>query len=626
MSDPVVPLPIPPTSLRPSDAAPGSRLTLTAILAVAVIAAILHVGQAIFLPLAFAVLITFALSPLVDLLRRTGLPTLVAVLAAVTAAFLGIGLFLLVVTWQFGQLAQQLPTFQGNIIAKLDALQNSGTGDGIMARLAEMAAQISDRLSAATATAGPDAAAPVQVEVIERQSPVSVLVEVAGPLLSPVATAGLVVVVVIFMLLEREELRDRFIRLVGSSDIHKTTRVISEAGSGVGQYLLTQILVNTIYAVPIGLGLWLIGVPNAVLWGMTTLVLRFVPYIGTFLSAAFPVVVAFAASPDWSMVVWTAALFLVVELVTSNVIEPWLYGSRTGVSALAIIVSAIFWTWIWGPMGLVLSTPLTVCLVVLGRHIPQFEMFDILFGDRPVLAAHSRLYQRLLVGDVVEATFRAEEALDSAFISDFHRDTGLPALLLAEADRERGVIGEEEGARLVGSAMRLLDELDPYVAEELAEHGDEAGAGRRIAVIGGRTGLDDVAARMLGQTLAAEGALVTVLSHDDLAPSRFAAVTGADADTLVIGFLDPAPSRASLLHVRRIKRAVPGLRVGIALWQAPTAGEDDPPACAEIMALGADFCVASLDDALTEVLTRREALPLPEIAPRPARRRPGRAA
>jgi len=318
-------------------------------------------------------------------------------------------------------------------------------------------------------------------------------------------------------------------------------------------------------------------------------------------------------------------LFLVVELVTSNVIEPWLYGSRTGVSALAIIVSAIFWTWIWGPMGLVLSTPLTVCLVVLGRHIPQFEMFDILFGDRPVLAAHSRLYQRLLVGDVVEATFRAEEALDSGFIADFHRDTALPALMLAEADRVRGVIGGDEGARLVGSAMRLMDELDPFVAEELAEHGDEAGAGRSVAVIGGRTGLDDVAARMLGQSLAAEGVNVTTLSHDDLAPSRFAAVTGAPADTLVIGFLDPAPSRASLLHVRRIKRAVPGLRVGVVLWR-PLSVEATPAACAEVMAIGADFCAASLDDALTEALTRREALPLPEIADRPVRRRPGRGA
>ncbi|MFN7053507.1 MAG: AI-2E family transporter, partial [Gemmobacter sp.] len=353
---------------------------------------------------------------------------------------------------------------------------------------------------------------PLKVELVERQSPVQMLQDLVVPLVSPIATTGLVVVVVVFMLLEREELRDRFIRLIGSNDLHRTTQVLEEAGSRVANYLLVQLLVNLIYAVPIGLGLWLIGVPNALLWGLLTLVLRFVPYIGSVLAAVFPLFLAFAVSPEWEALLWTAALFVVVELVTSNIVEPWLYGSRTGLSPLAIIVSAIFWTWIWGPLGLVLSTPLTVCLVVLGRHIPQFELFDILFGDEPVLAPHARLYQRWLAGDPIEATFRAEEALEEAWLADYHRDTGIPALLLADVDRARGVLAPEHETRVADMALQMVAELQVVVTEELAEV--EAGSteplpgkGRRILCIGGRSALDDAAAAMLAQGLAAEGAL-----------------------------------------------------------------------------------------------------------------------
>jgi AI-2E family transporter len=271
---------------------------------------------------------------------------------------------------------------------------------------------------------------------------------------------------VIFMLLEREELRDRFIRLVGSNDLHRTTQVLEEAGHRVGRYLLTQLLVNLIYAVPIGVGLYLIGVPNAVLWGLLTLVLRFVPYIGSVLAAAFPLFLSFAVAPDWSAVLWTAALFAGVELITSNIVEPWLYGSRTGVTPLAIIIAAIFWTWLWGPLGLVISTPLTVCLVVLGRHVPQFELFDILFGDEPVLEPHARLYQRLLAGDAIEATSRAEEAVEEDYLVDYYRDVGLPALLLAQNDVARGVLTAEQEGRISTAARAMVDELQEVAVEE----------------------------------------------------------------------------------------------------------------------------------------------------------------
>lgn len=614
---------------------PSGNIMVTTI---AVVAA-LHFGREFFLPLAIAILITFALSPLVTRLRSFGLPMIASVLAAVTLAFAVIGMFGLVVAGQFGQLAQELPTFQDNIVSKLEALQDTGPENGLVARLSRMVAEINAQIATAVPEGGAvkSAAGPLAVEVVENRGTFETLLDLVLPLVKPIATAGLVIVVVIFMLLERDELRDRFIRLVGANDINRTTQVIEDAGTKVGTYLLIQLLVNVIYAVPIGVGLMLIGVPNAVLWGMMTLVLRFVPYIGPILAAIFPLFLAFAVSPDWSMVIWTGALFLTVELISSNVIEPWLYGSRTGVSPLAIIVSAIFWTFVWGPLGLVLSTPLTVCLVVVGRYIPQFEVFDVLFGDQPVLAAHSRLYQRLLVGDSGESTLRAEEILEEGYIADYHRDVGIPALLLAQGDYERGVLSQDQLTRFVDTAEHFLTELNHVAAEEMSvAHAaigaqgdgevevpdgqakvDLPGTGCRLVVLGGRTRLDDVAAGMLAQAAAADGAQVTVLSHADLTPSRFAGVISRDANCVLLNFLDTAPSRASLLHIRRLKRAAPQMRVGLVLWQASADLHDGvalrrvlPEKLAEIMEIGADFHATSMEEAL--------ALAFLDEAPRPA--------
>ena len=658
------------------DAEPVTRgITLTTLVVIVAVAAILHLGQDVFLPLAMAVLLTFALSPLVSFLRNSGLPHIASVLAAVFVAFSAIGLFMLITALQIGALVQDLPSFQSNIVQKLNVLKDNGGGAGLVSRIGEMFAAINAEISSAVPQDGSTlqgvadpAARPMPVEVIEHQSAVELLRGLVVPLISPIATAGLVIVVVIFMLLEREEIRDRFIRLVGARDLHRTTQMLEEAGGRVANYLLIQLLVNTIYAIPIGVGLWLIGVPNAPLWGLLTLVLRFVPYIGSFLSAAFPLFLAFAVSPGWSAVLWTAALFLTVELITSNVIEPWLYGSRTGVSPLAIIVCAIFWTWIWGPLGLVLSTPLTVCLVVLGRHLPQFEVFDILFGDEPVLAPHSRLYQRLLAGDPVEATFRAEEALDEMFLVEYYRDVGIPALLLGQNDFQRGVLTAAQEDRLALAAKQLVSDLAPFVNNELEEatkgaivandaandgesaetrdedpgraaiHGSFAleGTGSKILTIGGRHKLDDVASEMLAQIMAAEGAEVTNMSYMDLTTSRFANVISTTAQCVILNFLDAAPSRASLLHVRRIKRAAPHLRVGVVIWQMPE-GLIDPenPLQLRIVGvsadkiheaedIGSDFVVTNADDALATSFLQLPPTPV-SVAPEKGRQRAAKA-
>lgn len=630
-----------PTSL------PG-KITLPTLATIAAVAAIVYFARDIVLPLAIATLISFALSPLATRLRKMGVPNLACVLIVVCMAFAGIGLFVLVVGSQLTSLAQNLPAFQANIIEKVETLRNAGDENSLVGRLGEMISAISAEVGGGAADdqtgagAGPPTVEPMQVEMVDSQSPGGILRDVVLPLLSPIATVGLVIVVVIFMLMERDDLRDRFIRLVGSSDLHRSTQVLTEAGNRVAQYLLVQLLVNIIYAVPIGIGLFLIGVPNAVLWGLLTLVLRFVPYIGSILAAAFPLFLAFAVSPDWSAVLWTIALFATVELVTSNMIEPWLYGSRTGVSPLAIIVSAMFWTWLWGPLGLVMSTPLTVCLVVLGRHIPQFELFDILLGDEPALAPQSRLYQRLLVGDLTEAAVLAEEALETLYIAEYYRDVGIPALLIAQQDHGRGVLTLQQRTLLASGAQQMVADLSDVAAEEALEYVRDAppdaaveprparidGTGYRVLCVGGRSDLDDAAAAMLAQVMVVDGADAVHRPHTDLTRTQLQGLTGDALDCVVLSFLDPAPSRASFLHIRRMKRAMPGLRVGVVIWaepqpravqasdpsSRPIVPQVSPESLQQAREVGADFAVTSIDAARKAAFSRDAAVPLAQLA------------
>ena len=428
-------------------------------------------------------LLTFALAPLVSGLRKVRVPRPVAVGAVVTGAFAAIVLFGVIVATQLASLAENLPLYQSNIEAKVQSIKDANVGEGLYGRVAKLLEKLGHQIQSdqpapgeEAAPAEPAATPPVAVQVVDPPpQPLQVLQTIIGPLVAPLTTGGIVIVVVIFMLLRREDLRDRFIRLVGSGDIHRTTEAIEDAGKRVGQYLLMQLVVNVTYAIPIAVGLWLIGVPNALLWGLVALVMRFVPFIGPVIASIFPLALALAVDPGWSMLLWTAALFIVVELLSNNVVEPWLYGSRTGLSPLAVIVAAVLWTWLWGPLGLLLSTPLTVCLVVLGKHVPRFEFLDVLFGNKPVLEPHQQLYQRLLAGDPVEATERAEAFLADSDLITFYETAAIPALAVGELDRARGVMSGERRRRVADSALTLVDNLEDYADEE-QDTGEEPSA------------------------------------------------------------------------------------------------------------------------------------------------------
>ncbi|MDR7033391.1 AI-2E family transporter [Mesorhizobium sp. BE184] len=625
--------------LADGGAARHTRLSLPPVVTIIGVTAILYLAKDVLLPFAIALLLTFALAPIVSRLRKWSVPKVVAVILTVMITFLVIAAFAFLVATQVSNLAQNIPTYQANIVEKVRSLKEMGAGGGLVERLTYMVERVGKELQAGTQQSttipGPQ---PLPVEIIYRESPLDILRNIVVPLISPFATAGLIVVVVIFMLLEREGLRDRFIRLAGYGDLHKTTEALQDAGKRVGRYLLMQLLINTIYAVPIALGLWLLNIPNAMLWGLLTLVLRFVPYIGPAIGMILPMLLTVAVSPGWAPLLWTVGLFIAMELISNNVLEPWLYGSQTGLSPLAIIIAAIFWAWLWGPLGLVLSTPLTVCLVVLGRHVSQFEFLDVLLGDEPVLEPHARVYQRLLAGDPYEAADYAEDFLEDEYLVSFYDKVGLPALALAELDRQRGVMTDEQRIRFASAAQTLVQELSETADEEEEENGDNGddakaekdeddtpdetlpdGEGRTLLCIGGRGEIDDAAAEMVVQVLEVQGATAAAASYEAIEPDRFKDIAVKDVDTVILIYLNAASLAQARHTVRRLKRRDSKLRVGLLV---PMATDDDSHASAITEEkTNADFVVSSIAEAVRIAFADNAAKPLKNLPKRRPQRR-----
>ncbi|SEM31554.1 Predicted PurR-regulated permease PerM [Xaviernesmea oryzae] len=610
-----------------SGALAASTLSGRTILILIGVAVILSVGQEVFIPLALALLLTFTLAPIVSFLRKRRVPKIAAVLMAVASAFLVIAAFGFIVAGQVANLADNIPTYQRNIVTKVQALSQAGSGNGVLEHISKVVERIGAEMQDTAEESKEDAAPqssrrdPMPVEIITRSNPVQTLGNFILPLISPFATAGLVIVLVVFMLLEREDLRDRFIRLVGLGDLHRTTAALQDAGKRVGKYLLMQLVVNALYALPIAVGLWFLGIPNAILWGVLTLVLRFVPYIGPVIGMILPLFLALAIAPGWSLVAWVAALFIVTELVSNNVVEPWLYGSHTGLSPLAIIVSAIFWSWLWGPVGLMLSTPLTVCLVVLGRYVPQFSFLDVLLGNEPVLQPQEKLYQRLLAGDPNEATDNAEDFLESEYLLDYYEQVGFPALKLGEMDRQRGVMTEAQIAlfasttqTLIGNLAEIANEEEaednqdptaPAALEEATEDPDLSAVKRKsVLCIGGRGAIDDAAASMIAQVLAIEGATVSQAEHTMISGPTINLLRLAEIDTVVIAFLNSGSKAHARQAVRRLKRQKPSLRVGIVM--PGIGGATESPVAAED--IDADFVATGIGDAVQDALSDGDAV------------------
>ena len=467
---------VPPRPTRVAAAETPKGPLASSLVVFAIIVAGLFLAREVLIPIAIAVLLSFVLGPLVNFLRRLRLGRAVAVLVSVLFAAGLIAAVSTVIGVQVAELAQDVPRYQRTVERKIEGLRNGSLGQ-TMDYIANInraihqggeenkeAAEKARREQAArdsTRKTEPEPPKPMLVQVEERRpSPLELATTVLSPVAQPLATAGIVIVVLLFILMQREDLRDRLIRLAGSSDLHRTTVAMDDAARRLSRYFLGQLALNSAFGVVIGVGLWIIGVPSPVLWGIFALVMRFVPYIGAFLSAVLPIALAAAVDPGWSMVVATFLLFAIVEPIVGQIIEPLVYGHSTGLSPFSVLVSALFWTWLWGPVGLLLSTPLTVCLVVLGRHVDRLEFLDVLFSNRPALTPIENFYQRMLADDPEEAQEHAELILQECSLSAYYDDVVLKGLELAARDAARGVLTPDQKDEIRASITALVEELE----------------------------------------------------------------------------------------------------------------------------------------------------------------------
>jgi len=460
------------TDAAPAAARHHDALTL---LAGAAILALLHLGREILVPITLAAILSLLIAPLVRALKRVGLGQVPAVLGSVLAvSVLLLGLAGVIVS-QVVTMAASLPQYETTIRAKLRTVQSATIGrmEAMQGEAGRMIGQLADEAASGAASSASgklrnaaripiSESGAVPVEIHERPpSPMEVVSNVASSIWGPLGTAGIVLVVLIFALLEHEALRDRFIRLAGGSDLRGTTRALEDAGDRLSRYFVSQLAVNVGVGVVVGIGLGALGLPQAPLWAVLTAVLRFVPYVGVGVAALSAGLLGAAVDPGWTLALWTLGLFAVVEVVAAQAVEPFLYGHSTGLSPLSVVIAAIFWSWIWGPAGLLLSTPLTLCLVVAGRYVRALAFLDILLGDTPALTLSQRFYQRAISGDADEIIAAARVYLKQRSFARYCDRIMMPALKLASADLASGGISPEQQQRLKGVIATVIETLGP---------------------------------------------------------------------------------------------------------------------------------------------------------------------
>ena len=561
-----------------------------ALVAASILLAGLYYGREILIPLAIAFLITFALNPPVTWLARVGLPRLLAtslVMVTVVCALVGLGVIL---GAQVRSIAVELPAYQSTILTKLSDLRQNlqapGFLDGVLRTVERLQKEVESKDSKPA-----DGPAPQRVEIVPTpQTPFEQVFAWVVRSAEPLATAGIILIFVFLALLDIGDLRDRLLRLLGGN-FHRSTDAIQEAGARISRYLLMQLLVNVSYGVPLAAGLWIIGVPGALLWGAIGAVMRFVPYVGPLIAAIFPVALAFAVDSGWSMLLWTVALIVILELISNNIVEPLLYGSSTGLSAISLIASAILWTALWGPVGLILSTPLTVCLLVLGRNLPQLRFLDTMLGSTPALDVPARIYQRLIANDADEAVEIASTEIEKSSVISFYDAIGIEVLRLASEEYLQNASAEHR-LRLASGMDTLLDDLrDDYPSSLSPE------AKPRVLCIGGKWEIDALAGEMLAHALAFEGIAAASQPAASVNADYLAKLDLKGADIVCLSYFTPNPAIPARHACRRLRRRWPNMRIVLALWRAPPELLTDE----SLEKLKADAVVTSVEEAVHRI-------------------------
>jgi predicted PurR-regulated permease PerM len=556
---------------------------LLGIVVAVVVVATLYFARVVFIPLALALLFSLLLAAPVAFLERIRLPRALAIFLVVVI----LGGFLGLIGWktsqQFVDLTNQLPSYKKTLLDKIHILKGSGSqslnkaSDTVKELEKEIGAAApgstpANRAAKAPETPGSSPSQPLSVEVIPSANPL----ESVENLLGPLASAGVVVIFTIFILVGREDLRNRLIRLAGGGRLHLMTQALDEATQRINRYLFLQLVVNSSYGLVVFAALHFIGIPNAALWGVSAAILRFLPYVGPPMAAAMPILLSLAVFPGWQHALATAGFFFVLELFVANVFEPLLYGGHVGLSPLAILVAAVFWTLIWGFPGLVLSTPLTVCLVVIGRYVPSLSFLNVLLGDEPVLSLHAQYYQRLLAADQNEARQILEQCLKEKSLEEVCSSVLIPALSLAEQDRHNDELDKEMQTFIYQSTREIIEGLPDVSVEQQTEGTAETSSRLSrsksdmsdhvdVLCIPARDDADDCVAMLLVRLLEGQGISARCIPIDSIS-EMLSHVEALNPGAVCISALPPLAVNHARALFAKLRAQSPGLHIVVCLW------------------------------------------------------------
>jgi predicted PurR-regulated permease PerM len=563
--------------VRSSNSTTSSKSSIFIALALAI--ATLYFGRQIFIPLALALVLSFLFTPLVGLLEKARLgrvPAVLVVLCLCFALTAGLGWM---VAGQLLDITGHIRDYKANIEETFRSLRRPASA--ALGQASATVRELNKELATApgqTPNDGKGMARPARPVPVQVTAPPSNLVEelraLIGPLAAPVETAAIVIIFTAFMLIKREDLRNRLIRLGGQGRLTVVTQALDDASRRLSRYLLLQFAVNAGYGTLFGLGLYFIGIPHALLWGILAALLRLVPYVGTLIATAFPVAMALAVFPGWNHALLICGLYLLFELIVGNIIEPWLYGAHTGISSLAILVAAVFWSMLWGPVGLILSTPLTVCLVLLGRYVPQLSFLEVILGDEPALRPEELFYQRLLAMDQDEARNIVEIQLKEKSLESLYETVLIPALRLAEEDRHMDAYGERTSEFISQSTRELIDDLGDRVARQEAENqvketsarSDRRLFDREVVCVPARDEADELVGMMFSQVLRQAGYGATYLAIGTV-DEMLERVGKGNYRIALVSALPPFAVGQARSLCKRMRARFPDLVIVIGLWE-----------------------------------------------------------
>ncbi len=566
---------------------------------------LLYWTQRILIPVALAILLTFILSPAVIILQRKGLGRVPSAIIVVSAALLLVIGMMWIMVREMDSFAKELSQegFRQRLNDKIGQMFTS-VSDGFLHNFQTVANQVTGIVQQTTRgaqNAGAEGDQPVQTVRVE-QSPFRDILSAAGPAAEFLGTAALILVLVTFMLVKREDLRNRLVRLFGHGRLIVTTRAFNEAGDRISRYLVMQVLINTLFGVIIMVGLAILGIRYAPLWGFICGLLRFIPYLGTWVGAGLLELFCVATTDGWRDPLLAFALFLILEIVVANVVEPLLFGHSTGVSPFALLVAAAFWLFMWGPVGLILSTPLTVCLVVLGKYVPQLEFFDVLLSDEPVLDPEVSYYQRLLAHDQDEAVELVEQHISEKPLETVYEEVLLPAIILAKRDEDRGDLSEQDGKYVFESTRDTLrDVVAPVVATELGDEGKKLTSKDCVAILGcpATDEADELALEMFQLFLTRNACQFEILSSHTLTAEIPAKIEELRPAVIIIAAIPPGALAHARYLCKRLRTRFPDLKILVGRWGAT---DDSGRIQDRLSSAGADFVACTFEESRSQIV------------------------